>query len=102
MEYRYFIENILSLRNTFIRITTGDDVIAGHFVLFISSMEIVRKRIILELSDGWYSIFLISEIDPIHKKMKIGMKLHICNMYKYPIEIDLSSVHHIYYIEQNN
>ncbi|CAD8064281.1 unnamed protein product [Paramecium primaurelia] len=57
-------------------------------------MEQCQDRMILELSDGWYSLFYIFEqsYEQIYKKIKIGQKLHVTNLKEYPIIFNTSNV----------
>ncbi|CAD8155141.1 unnamed protein product [Paramecium pentaurelia] len=94
LEYRYFIQYRLQSRTIIQEIWTNDQSLNQHMILLVVAIEQCQGKKILELSDGWYSIFFICEqsYDQIYNKIKIGQKLHVTNLKEYPIIFNTSNV----------
>ncbi|CAD8148900.1 unnamed protein product [Paramecium octaurelia] len=94
LEYRYFIQYRLQSRTIIQEIWTNDQSLNQHMILLVVAIEQYQGKRILELSDGWYSIFFICEqsYEQIYNKIKIGQKLHLTNLKEYPIIFNTSNV----------
>ncbi|CAD8164992.1 unnamed protein product [Paramecium octaurelia] len=94
LEYRYFIQYRLQSRTIIQEIWTNDQSLNQHMILLVVGVEQCQSRRILELSDGWYSLFFVCEssFDQIYDRIKIGQKLHVTNLKEYPIIFNTSNV----------
>ncbi|CAD8068262.1 unnamed protein product [Paramecium sonneborni] len=94
LEYRYFIQYKLQSRTIIQQIWTNDETLNQHMILLVVAIERSQERKILELSDGWYSIFFVCEqiYEQIYNKIKIGQKLHLTNLKEYPIIFNTTNV----------
>ncbi|CAD8067469.1 unnamed protein product [Paramecium sonneborni] len=94
LEYRYFIQYRLQSKTVIQQIWTKDQSLNQHMVLLVVAIEQSQERKIIELSDGWYSIFFVCEqnYEQIYNKIKIGQKLHVTNLKEYPIIFNTSNV----------
>ncbi len=97
LEYRYFVEYCEGRRSALLRVIQQDPIPSNHFVLLVGEIIATpQKSYLVELSDGWYSVYF--EVKPEgsftgdkysmtnnqllyvlikFKKMYSGMKIHL-------------------------
>lgn len=91
LEYRYYIEYVLEERTMIQKICSYDMGYSHMVLLAIQVFQESSKRVIIELSDGWYSLFLIGD-NELYRKITPGDKIHLTNISDYPLEINHKNV----------
>jgi breast cancer 2 susceptibility protein len=99
LEYRYYIEHIQGKRSVLQKVLQKDEVASAHMVLLIADIQKEGNKMVIQLSDGWYSVFSEVAIENSYKieknhmtnnqllsylintrKLYPGLKIHVANM----------------------
>lgn len=99
LEYRYYIEHIQGKRSVLQKVLQKDEVASAHMVLLIADIHKEGNKMVMQLSDGWYSVYSEIKIETSYKveknnmtnnqllsylissrKLYSGLKIHVANM----------------------
>ncbi len=99
LEYRYYIEHIQGKRSVLQKVLQKDEFSANHMVLLVGEIVKQNSHYLVELSDGWYSVYFEVKIEPNIKpdknlmtnnqllynlirsnKLNSGLKIHVSGM----------------------
>lgn len=70
LEYRYYIEHIQGKRSVLQKVLQKDEFSANHMVLLVGEISKQNTHYLVELSDGWYSVYFEVKIEATFKQDK--------------------------------